>query len=98
MVGGEERLALPARRVVEHAGIRIGLVHDAGPPAGRHERLLGWFPGCDVVAYGHTHLPEVARAGDVWIINPGSPTERRRAPARSMAVIEDGMPRLVSLH
>jgi predicted phosphodiesterase len=46
------------------------------------------FPGCDAVVYGHTHLPEVTRPGSVWILNPGSPTERRRAPNRTMIVLE----------
>jgi putative phosphoesterase len=46
------------------------------------------FPGCDAVVYGHTHLPEVERHDGVWILNPGSPTERRRAPAHTMLVLE----------
>ena len=93
----ELRGLLPRRRVVEAEGLRIGLVHDAGPSAGRHERLAVWFPGCDVIAYGHTHAPEVARHGDVWIVNPGSPTERRRAPAHTLAVVSEGVPALVRL-
>jgi uncharacterized protein len=91
------RAVLPERLVVAQEGVRIGLVHDAGRREGRHERLLGWFPGCDLVAYGHTHVPELTRVGTVWVVNPGSPTERRRAPARTMAVVEDGRPRLVTL-
>ncbi|HEX2045044.1 MAG TPA: metallophosphoesterase family protein, partial [Gaiellaceae bacterium] len=73
------RRALPERLVVEAEGLRIGLVHDAGPARGRHERLVAAFPGCGLVAYGHSHLPEVSRVGETWIVNPGSPTERRRA-------------------
>jgi len=93
----ELRGLLPERRVVEAEGLRVGLVHDAGPSAGRHERLAGWFPDCDLLAYGHTHLPEVARRGEAWIVNPGSPTERRRAPGHTMAVVRDGEPELVRL-
>jgi uncharacterized protein len=93
----ELRAALPERRVVEADGLRIGLVHDAGPANARHERLLGWFPGCDLLAYGHTHVPELARASAVWIVNPGSPTERRRSPSHSLAVVRDGAPELVVL-
>jgi putative phosphoesterase len=88
---------LPERVVLEWDGLRIGLVHDAGRAADRHGRLRDWFPGCDLVAYGHTHAPETARVGGVWIVNPGSPTERRRAPARTMAVVEMGCPSLVTL-
>ena len=91
------RAALPERVVVQAEGLQIGLVHDPGPLAGRHGRLAAAFPECDVVVYGHTHMPEVARAGTTWMINPGSPTERRRAPGHSMAVIEGGTPRLVAL-
>lgn len=80
--------ALPERRVVEIESARIGVVHIPGPRAGREERLVGWFPGCDAVVYGHTHEPQVERHEGVWILNPGSPTERRRAPSRSMIVLE----------
>ncbi|HYX75824.1 MAG TPA: metallophosphoesterase family protein, partial [Gaiellaceae bacterium] len=79
--------ALPERRVVEVAGARIGLVHIPGPPAGREERLASWFPGCDAVVYGHTHVPQVEQHRGVWILNPGSPTERRRAERYSLLVV-----------
>jgi len=91
------RAELPARLVVKAEGLRVGLVHDAGPAPGRHGRLRDAFPNCDVVAYGHTHLPEVARSASTWMVNPGSPTERRRAPAHTMVVIEAGEPELVLL-
>ncbi len=93
----ELQATLPERLVVDCEALRIGLVHDAGRITGRHERLVASFLGCDLVAYGHTHVPEVARLGGVWIVNPGSPTERRKAPSRSLAVIENGAPRLVTL-
>ena len=79
--------SLPERRVVEVEGARIGLVHIPGPRGGREARLAAWFAGCDAVVYGHTHVPQVERHGGVWILNPGSPTERRRAPARSLIVL-----------
>jgi putative phosphoesterase len=92
--------ALSERRVVEVGGARIGVVHVPGARVGREERLSSWFPGCDAVVYGHTHVPQVERHRNVWILNPGSPTERRRAPARSMLVleVEDRLtPRLLTL-
>jgi hypothetical protein len=79
---------LPERRVVGFEGARIGMVHVPGPAAGRAARLAAAFPGCDAVVYGHTHIPEVSRVGDVWVLNPGSPTERRGAPAHSMVMLE----------
>jgi uncharacterized protein len=78
---------LPERRVVETEGVRIGLLHIPGARAGREERLASWFPGCDAVVYGHTHIPQVEQHRGVWILNPGSPTERRRAPQHSMLVL-----------
>jgi putative phosphoesterase len=93
----QAKLALPEVLVVDQDGLRIGIVHDAGPHRGRHARLLALFPGCDLVAYGHSHQPEVVRYGGCWIVNPGSPTERRRSPAHTMAVVEHGQPRLVEL-
>ncbi len=78
------RAALPAQLVVEVDGLRIGMTHVPGPRAGREQRLLARFPGCDAVVYGHTHVPQVERVGEAWILNPGSPTERRTAPHRSL--------------
>jgi hypothetical protein len=91
------RELLPATLEVELEGLRVGLVHDAGPREGRHERLRRRFPRCGIVAYGHSHLPEVERSAGAWILNPGSPTERRRAPARTMIALRDGEPELVDL-
>jgi putative phosphoesterase len=79
---------LPEHAVIEVDGVRIGMVHIPGPAIGREARLAAAFPGCDAVVYGHTHVPQVERHGDVWILNPGSPTERRRAPVRAMLVVE----------
>ncbi|MFN2467540.1 MAG: metallophosphoesterase family protein [Gaiellaceae bacterium] len=84
----ELRAALPERRVVETGGVRLGMVHDPGPLAGRPARLAALFPGCDAVVCGHTHVPQVESHDGVWILNPGSPTERRRAPFRSMLLAE----------
>ncbi|MBJ7457127.1 MAG: metallophosphoesterase family protein [Thermoleophilia bacterium] len=82
------RAAMPATAEVDAGGIRIGIVHDAGPEPGRLERLRRRFPGCAGVVFGHSHIPlhEVAADG-FWILNPGSPTDRRRAPRHSMAEI-----------
>ena len=79
---------LPAERVIDAGGARIGMTHDPGPRAGREERLARRFPGCDAVVYGHTHEPDVTQHDDIWILNPGSPTERRRAPAHTMLLLE----------
>jgi putative phosphoesterase len=82
------RELLPKELVVEAGGARIGVVHIPGPAVGREERLLRRFPGCDAVLYGHTHVPQVDRHEGAWILNPGSPTERRRGPFHSMLLLE----------
>jgi putative phosphoesterase len=88
---------LPQTRVVEADGARIAMVHDAGPAGGRIQRLRRRFPGVDAVVYGHSHLPHHERApggrgGRFQIFNPGSPTERRRAPHHTMGIarVKDG--------
>jgi hypothetical protein len=82
------RGVLPETLVVELDDVRIGMMHDPGPRARREQRLAARFPGCAAVVYGHTHEPQVARAGETWILNPGSPTERRRAPTHTMLVLD----------
>jgi uncharacterized protein len=84
----EIRSQLPERVVFEAEGARIGVVHDAGPKRGRLERLRAQFPGADAVVFGHSHLPLHERDGDFQIFNPGSPTERRRAPVHTMGLAE----------
>ena len=78
---------LPHERVVEVGDARIGMVHIPGPRAGREARLAARFPDCDAIVYGHTHVPQVERFQHLWILNPGSPTEKRNAPARAMIVL-----------
>ena len=80
---------LPERLLVEADGVRIGMVHDSGPTKGRAARMRRWFPDCDVVVFGHSHMP-VNEAGldGQWLLNPGSPTQRRRSPAHTIGVIE----------
>jgi putative phosphoesterase len=86
------RAELPERVELERAGARIGVIHDAGPRQGRLGRMRRAFPECDAVIFGHSHLPLHERDGAFQIFNPGSPTERRRAPAHTMGVaaIHDG--------
>ena len=80
--------SLPATLVVDVGGLKIGMTHDPGPRTGREERLRRRFAGCAAVVYGHTHEPQAAQVGETWILNPGSPTERRRSPSRTMLVLE----------
>jgi putative phosphoesterase len=78
---------LPEERVVEIGGARIAMLHDAGQAAGRLERMRLRFEGrADALVFGHSHLPLHEGDGRFQIFNPGSPTDRRRAPAHTMGV------------
>jgi predicted phosphodiesterase len=78
---------LPAERTVDVEGARLAIKHDAGPARGRLERMRRAFPDADAVVFGHSHLPLHERSPDGFqIFNPGSPTERRRAPRHTMGL------------
>jgi uncharacterized protein len=82
----ELRGELPAERVVELDGARVGLVHDAGPARGRLARMRRRFPAVDAVVFGHSHIPLHEADHGFQIFNPGSPTERRRSPRHTMGL------------
>jgi putative phosphoesterase len=84
----ELRRLLPAERVVAVENARIAIVHDAGPAVRRLERMRARFGEvADAVVFGHSHLPLHEQGEDGFqIFNPGSPTERRRAPAHTMGL------------
>jgi uncharacterized protein len=84
----EIRRRLPAEREIDLDGVRIGLTHAAGPRQGRLGRMRARFPEADAVLFGHSHLPLHETEGAFQIFNPGSPTERRRAPSRTMGIGE----------
>ncbi len=81
------RDALPDRLEVELAGVRVALVHDSGPRAGREKRLGGWFPTAQVVIFGHSHSPMKEWHDGRLLFNPGSATWKRTAPTASFGWI-----------
>jgi hypothetical protein len=92
MDGWDLRERLPDTDEIDVAGATLAVIHDAGLAAGRLERMRRRFPRADAVVFGHSHIPLHEREGDFQIFNPGSPTERRRAPSHSMGVahVHDG--------
>jgi putative phosphoesterase len=83
---GELAGLLPEELTVTIAGVRIGMVHDAGARAGRLNRLRRRFPEADAVVFGHSHIPLLEQADDGFqIFNPGSATDHRgRWPVHTM--------------
>jgi hypothetical protein len=79
---------LPEERIVDAAGARIAMVHDAGPAARRLERMRVRFPDADAVVFGHSHIPLHEQRDGFQIFNPGSPTDRRRQPRHTMGVAD----------
>ena len=68
-------------------GISVGMVHDSGPRRGRAGRLRRWFPTADLVVFGHSHIPMSLSEDGIKLLNPGSPTWKRRQDAPTLAVV-----------
>jgi putative phosphoesterase len=70
-------------------GVRVGMVHDSGPTRGRAARMARRFPEVEVVVFGHSHDPLVeGGVSGQLLVNPGSPTQRRRQPVHTVAWLE----------
>jgi putative phosphoesterase len=78
----------PETLEVELAGVRVGMVHDSGQKEGRAARLRRQFPTADLVVFGHSHIPLDEDVDGLRILNPGSPTDRRRQPAGTYAWLD----------
>ena len=81
------RLPEVGRRTVE--GLRLGVVHETGAAAGRERRMDAAHAGLDVLVFGHSHIPwDTTTPGGVRLLNPGSPTDRRRQPYRTVMTLD----------
>jgi putative phosphoesterase len=81
-----EAWGAPERLETRIAGVEVAMVHDAGPSRGRPARLARWFPRAELIVYGHSHIPSVVRDGPRLLVNPGSPTWKRRQPHPTAAL------------
>src|SRR6266511_1088940 len=105
VVGNNDGPALSARLPevarAELDGLKLAVVHETGPATGRERRCAHRFGDCDVLVFGHSHIPwdTVAPSG-LRLLNPGSPTDRRRQPTGTYltATITDGALVAVELH
>ena len=77
-------------KVLEVEGFRLGLIHGDGRHGTTKARAVAAFEGqrVDVVLYGHSHIPHLERLGDRWVLNPGSPSDKRRQPRYSWASLD----------
>ncbi|GGM86586.1 phosphoesterase [Terrabacter tumescens] len=73
---------------IELEGVRIGMVHDSGAKQGRTARLRRRFPTADLVVFGHSHIPLDQTGDGLRILNPGSPTDKRRQPVGTVALLD----------
>lgn len=99
--GPELRSRLPEVARAELGGVRFAVVHETGPAKGREERCDDLYADAQVLVFGHSHIPwDTVTPGGLRLLNPGSPTDRRREPYCSYltATAEDGRLHDVVLH
>jgi putative phosphoesterase len=99
--GDELRRRLPERADVTLGGLRFTVVHETGASGGRDARMARLYPGTDVLVFGHSHIPwDTTAETGLRLLNPGSPTDRRRQPfcTYMTATVSDGALSDVTLH
>ena len=85
--GNMDPEGLPGTREFGFGGARICMVHDSGPKKGRRARMRRRFPEARVVVFGHSHIPFLEDEDGLMLLNPGSPTDRRRQPRHTFALL-----------
>ena len=78
---------LPETLEFEFGGARVAMIHDSGPKRGRRSRMTRRFPEARVVVFGHSHVPWSEDQYGLLLLNPGSPTDRRRQPEHTFALL-----------
>jgi putative phosphoesterase len=87
--GAELRRRLPEVARVELGGVRFAVVHETGPAAGRAVRCAARYRDVDVLVFGHSHIPwDSVAPGGLRMLNPGSPTDRRREPHHTYLTVD----------
>ncbi|WEH13888.1 metallophosphoesterase [Streptomyces sp. VNUA24] len=95
------RARLPEVAHAELTGLRLAVVHETGPAQGREARCAARFPDTDVLVFGHSHIPwDTTAPTGLRLLNPGSPTDRRRQPhcTYMTATVTEGALTDVELH
>lgn len=99
--GDDLRALMPERADVSLGGVRVTVVHETGAATGRERRMAAAYPETDVLVFGHSHIPwDTFADNGLRLLNPGSPTDRRRQPfcTYMTAVAENGELDEVELH
>lgn len=84
------KAGLPETLELELDGVRVAMIHDSGPKKGRRNRMRRRFPEARVVVFGHSHIPWLEDEDGVLLLNPGSPTDKRRQPDYTFALLTLG--------
>jgi putative phosphoesterase len=99
--GADLRARLPEEATASLEGVRFTVVHETGGAKGRDERMARRYPATDVLVFGHSHIPwNSTTATGLRLLNPGSPTDRRRQPRCTYmtATVDDGLLTEVTVH
>jgi len=98
---GALRVRLPEVARADVGGLRFAVVHETGDRTGREQRCAERFPDVDVLVFGHSHIPwDTTAPGGLRLLNPGSPTDRRRQPFATYltCLVDDGRLTELTLH
>lgn len=98
--GPDLRARLPEVAHAEFEGMRWGVVHETGARTRREDRMRHEYPDLDVLVFGHSHIPWDTEHAGLRLLNPGSPTDRRRQPHCTFmtCTVADGAIRDLELH
>ena len=78
---------LPGTLEFEFGGVSVAMIHDSGPKKGRRNRMRRRFPEARIVVFGHSHIPWLEDEDGLLLLNPGSPTDKRRQPDHTFALL-----------
>ena len=78
---------LPETLEFQFGGVRVAVIHDSGSRKGRRNRMRRRFPEARIVVFGHSHIPWLEDEDGLLLLNPGSPTDRRRQPEHTFALL-----------
>jgi putative phosphoesterase len=96
--GPELRRRLPEVAYADLDGLQLAVVHETGPRDRREARCAARFPDRDLLIFGHSHIPwDTSAHTGLRLLNPGSPTDRRRQPYATYLTAEVAAGRLAAV-